>query len=550
MPTRDDEEPRGRPLLKLLFWAGIGLAPLAMGLLLIADGNGPLRIAAVLAVLSVVLIGLSIGLRGDTDSVRADLEDLVADEIDELQSDVRRDIETAARATHRSLGEKVQALQQTVDALRAQLEAQRGAARPAAAGIPAQPGTAAGYGGAPAREGATYGRGEPTTYGREPAAATYGREAGGREPAAATYGREAGGREPAAAGFGREPAAAGFGPESAAAGFGREAGGREPAAAGYGREPGAAGATYGRDSAGRGYDSGYGREAAADDEPAMASSARTYGAPADGRGAATPPRARTAGGVVRHTETVQVTTRHTVVDGRGGYGTGDIYADSGPDYRSAGTYGGRRGQDESPAAPTYESYAGRRSRADDEPPGSWTEPRPAGDREESFTDRRLRELRGDRPAIERDADPVYADQWSSARAGDRWASVRADDRGRELRVGERRASVRADESGTEYRIEDRWAAVRRDDERASGGAGGRGPDAWYADAWSGSQANSGGSTYGTGGSTYGTGGSAYGSSRDEDRDEWSSSRALPAAENDWRRGDYEEDDRGGDDRWR
>ena len=71
MPNRDDDEPRaGRPLLKVLFWAGVALAPVAMALLLLADGNGPLRIAAVLAILSVVLIGLSVALRGDAESVR------------------------------------------------------------------------------------------------------------------------------------------------------------------------------------------------------------------------------------------------------------------------------------------------------------------------------------------------------------------------------------------------------------------------------------------------------------------------------------------------
>ena len=95
-----------------------------------------------------------------------------------------------------------------------------------------------------------------------------------------------------------------------------------------------------------------------------------------------------------------------------------------------------------------------------------------------------------------------------------------------------------------YRIEDRWAAVRRDDERASSG-----PDAWYADAWSGSQANPDGES--TSGGTYGAG-RGYGGRPAPDRDaEWSG-RALPTADSDtsWRRGNYEDDDRGGDDRWR
>ena len=50
-------------LLTVLFWVGVGLAPLAALILLIADGNGSLRFGAVLAILAVVLIGLSIALR-------------------------------------------------------------------------------------------------------------------------------------------------------------------------------------------------------------------------------------------------------------------------------------------------------------------------------------------------------------------------------------------------------------------------------------------------------------------------------------------------------
>ncbi|GIF65113.1 hypothetical protein Ais01nite_31480 [Asanoa ishikariensis] len=490
MPDSDEnEQPRGRPLLKLLFWAGVGLAPIAMLLLLLADGNGPLRIAAVLAVLAVVLIGLSIGLRGDADSIRVELEDMVADEIDGLQGDVRRDIETAARATHRQLGERVQALQQSVDAMRAQLDAQRAGPRPPAVGVPAQaqardPGTAQGggtYGGGAAREGATYGRADGATYGS------------GRASTGAAYGG------------------------------GGESGG------------------YGRESADD--------ERAANPQPAMASPSRTYGAPAEGTaaGAARPPRARVPGGVVRHTETVQVTTRHTVVDGRGGgggtYGTGDVYgeryqdenrygADSrygedkryGDDSRQGeGEYGSRRTQDD---AADYDGGGyGRRRRADEEPAASW-----GSSGEESFTDRRLRELRADQPAIERGDAPAYDDQWSSSRGGDRWAAVRSDDRGRELRMGERRASVRADESGTEYRVEDRWAAVRRDDDRPADG-----PGAWYADAWQGEQNRGGAGTYGRGQDSAVSG-------------EWSRDRGADR-EAEWGRGGYD-DDRGGDDRWR
>ncbi|MDI5941979.1 hypothetical protein QLR68_28385, partial [Micromonospora sp. DH15] len=58
----DRRDPR---LLPVLFWIGVALAPVAALILLVADGNGPLRFAAVLAILAVVLIGLSIALRAD-----------------------------------------------------------------------------------------------------------------------------------------------------------------------------------------------------------------------------------------------------------------------------------------------------------------------------------------------------------------------------------------------------------------------------------------------------------------------------------------------------
>jgi hypothetical protein len=142
MPTRSDDDERrtSRPLLKALFWAGVGLAPIAIGLLLLADGNGPLRIAAVLAVVCVVLIGLSIALRGDADSVRLGVEGAIADEIDSLHQDVRKDITSAAQQTHRALSEQIQALQQQLEALRAQVDGGR-SSPPRHASAPAAPST-------------------------------------------------------------------------------------------------------------------------------------------------------------------------------------------------------------------------------------------------------------------------------------------------------------------------------------------------------------------------------------------------------------------------
>lgn len=169
--------------------------------------------------------------------------------------------------------------------------------------------------------------------------------------------------------------------------------------------------------------------------------------------------------MVRHTETVQVTTRHTYVDPHA-----DAQGNQGTVY--GGTTYGR----------TAEPGAGRAG-------GDWEEP--AG---ESWTEQRLRErLSAARAAdpragepregrrsrhYERDDDPGSDERWSGMRAGDRWAAVRSDERGRELRMGERRAALHSDESGTELRIEDRWASVRRDEPRRWGSE-----ERWSEDRW-------------------------------------------------------------------
>ena len=75
-----------------------------------------------LAILTVVLVGLSIMLRPDARTVRIELEDQLFEEIDALREDIRRDIATAARATHRAYSEKLQSLYETVETLRGQVE--------------------------------------------------------------------------------------------------------------------------------------------------------------------------------------------------------------------------------------------------------------------------------------------------------------------------------------------------------------------------------------------------------------------------------------------
>lgn len=354
-PQEGDQQ-RGGRLLTVVFWVGVGLAPLAALILLIGRGEGSLKIAAALALVAVVLIGLSIALRPDVDSVRAELEDTILDEVDALREDLRHDIATAARATHRQFSEKLQYLHESVEALRAQVEAMR--------------------------------------MGYEHV-------------------------DPRAAGVGGPP-------------------------------PGPA-------------------------HPPHHMQPPHVGAP----------------GVVRHTETVQVTTRHTIVDPHAegqGRGAGTVYgaaarAEAPPPRRSEGWHdpheerGGRHNGRPAEPAPSRQRYAPPEL----PPPAeeSWTEQRLRERLAEARAERahggggggglapRWSEQRGAEVRRSRydDDDPGEDERWSGMRAGDRWATVRTDDRGRELRIGERRAAMHTDETGTEMRFEDRWTSVRRDEPR-------------------------------------------------------------------------------------
>ncbi len=145
MPAQDaPEEPRGRSMATILFWVGVGLAPVAALLLLIGQSNGPLRIAAVLAIVAVVLIGLSITLRSDAESVRLDLEENLLQEIDELRAELRQEIANVTRASQQAFGAQLQPLRANLELLRGQLNVDR-----------ADPAAAAASGIEPARPGAT-----------------------------------------------------------------------------------------------------------------------------------------------------------------------------------------------------------------------------------------------------------------------------------------------------------------------------------------------------------------------------------------------------------
>lgn len=124
MPSQTSPNWRTR-WLPDVFWIGVGLAPVAALMLLLSQGGAPLRVAAVLAIFSVVLIGLSVTLRQDLDGVRVELEESVLEEADAIREETREDIVTVARKIHTALREEVADLAEQVEELREQLAAER-----------------------------------------------------------------------------------------------------------------------------------------------------------------------------------------------------------------------------------------------------------------------------------------------------------------------------------------------------------------------------------------------------------------------------------------
>jgi hypothetical protein len=485
------------PLLAILFWIGVALAPVAALILLVADGNGPLRFAAVLAILAVVLIGLSIALRADGGGP-ADTEELL-DEIEQLRRELRGEIVAAAQRGNQAI-DQAQRAQEGVVALRRRLDA-------AVAAPPAEEPAGAGRARVtPVEEhdDLPAGRGWPT--GQDEAASGWGRATVDRD------GEDDAGRRPQPSGR--------YGPERPA-----------PAPSGvYGAAPRPA--EYGSQSAFRPAE----QESRAAFRTAEQDNREAF-RPGEQEGRAAvpgPEHAPRPVGLVRHTETVHVTTRHTIVDGGapdpaagnhygGGY-AGRWSPAAGPEERPWGGHGqepegrSRAGYAEPderdyPNPPEDRSWAGSAAPRDDRSwaagqggqrdDSAWADqrddrswPGPAAPRDDRSwadgrggqqDDRFLAGQQDDRsPAGQRDergwgapaepawgvsgeqrgrsyptdgADPEDGDYWSELRTGNRWAEVRDDERGREVRVGERREAVHADGSG--YRVEDRWAAVRR-----------------------------------------------------------------------------------------
>lgn len=120
MPDVDANDARRGRLLPVLFWAGVGLAPLAALLLVLGSGSA-LRLGGVLGVLVVVMIGLSIALRPDVATVKLQIEETILEDIDMLRAEVREEIAAASRATHQMVGERLGAAVATVRAERPQL---------------------------------------------------------------------------------------------------------------------------------------------------------------------------------------------------------------------------------------------------------------------------------------------------------------------------------------------------------------------------------------------------------------------------------------------
>ncbi len=105
-----------------LFWGGVGLAPLAVLLVLFGSSTGAMRLAVTLSVLTIVLLAVSIAMRPSVEMIRVDIEHRFLDEVERVRAHSRHDVTTAARNTHRVLSEKIRTLTETIEWLREQLD--------------------------------------------------------------------------------------------------------------------------------------------------------------------------------------------------------------------------------------------------------------------------------------------------------------------------------------------------------------------------------------------------------------------------------------------
>lgn len=108
----------GSRVATVLFAFGVCVTPIAALMIWFAHGGGPLRAAAVLAVLGTILIGLSVVLRRDPEGVRLELQENLVAETEAMREDLRSAMVTAMQRSNQAVHAEVAALQEQVDALR------------------------------------------------------------------------------------------------------------------------------------------------------------------------------------------------------------------------------------------------------------------------------------------------------------------------------------------------------------------------------------------------------------------------------------------------
>ncbi len=101
----------------MLLWAGAALAPVAGLVVWFAHGGGPLRAAAILAILGTALIGLSVALRRSPEEIELDLRAEWSAEADTLHAELRESMLTALQHTREPLQDEIADLQKQVAAL-------------------------------------------------------------------------------------------------------------------------------------------------------------------------------------------------------------------------------------------------------------------------------------------------------------------------------------------------------------------------------------------------------------------------------------------------
>ncbi len=101
-----------------LFWLGIGIAGLAVLLLVLSSGALSLRICAVFAIISTICIGLSAVLGNNATSAQEELHDELTDEIRHEVDLVRDDLATLRRGLEMTVNRELERVRKEVSAAR------------------------------------------------------------------------------------------------------------------------------------------------------------------------------------------------------------------------------------------------------------------------------------------------------------------------------------------------------------------------------------------------------------------------------------------------